>query len=47
MIAHYNIIPIQIKKEHGWKVRQNGQVLTGDATHLRTFMNSEIYDIPI
>ncbi len=47
VIAHYNIIPIQIKKERGWKVRQNGQVLTGDATHLRTFMNSEIYDIPI
>lgn len=45
--AHYTIIPIQIKKERGWKVQQIGDVLKGDASYIQTCMNSEVYEIPI
>lgn len=47
VIAHYTIIPIQIIKERGWKVQQIGDILKGDANYIQTFMNSEVYEIPI
>ena len=47
VIAHYVMIPIQIIKERGWKVKQIGNVLSGDANYIETHMNSEIYEIPV